>query len=201
MLLRKKEEIEAWLNKYDIKYYTLINSEEYGYIVNVNEGVDLFNKKLTNIKVKFNEIKGDFNCSNNELVSLKGCPEIINGNFACKRNNLKNLKNGPKMINGGYWCQENNLISLEGISSEINDYFNCSYNKLDIQELQKLCNIKYLIEVSLFNNLKLGDFQKIKFINEIQETVEMLKIKEDKENLLNLINQDYLNNKQNINKI
>ena len=37
MLLRKKEEIEDWLNEYKIKNYKLIENEEYGYIVNIND--------------------------------------------------------------------------------------------------------------------------------------------------------------------
>ena len=86
MLLRKKEEIESWLNKYNIKDYKLIEDEKYSYVVNVNSCVHLFKKKLKNIKVKFNEINGYFNCNMNELKSLEGCPNIVNGSFYCSRN-------------------------------------------------------------------------------------------------------------------
>ena len=67
MLLKEKQEIEQWLNKYDIKNYELIDNKEYGYVVNVNESVNLTKKKIKKIEVKFNEINGDFNCSNNKL--------------------------------------------------------------------------------------------------------------------------------------
>ena len=60
MLLRKKEEIEAWLNQYYIKNYKLIEDKNYGYIVNVNDHVNIAYKNIIKIKVKFNQINGDF---------------------------------------------------------------------------------------------------------------------------------------------
>lgn len=39
MLLKNKVEIEKWLNQYNVKKYELIEDEEYGYVVNVNEHV------------------------------------------------------------------------------------------------------------------------------------------------------------------
>ena len=65
MLLKEKEEIEAWLNQYKIQNYELKKDKEYGYVVNVNNNVDLTNKNLKNIDVKFNEINGYFDCSHN----------------------------------------------------------------------------------------------------------------------------------------
>ena len=91
MLLIKKEQIELWLNQYDIDNYELVEDQEYGYVVNVNNTVDFFNMELLDIEIKFNEINGDFCCSNNYLDFLKGCPEIVRGNFDCSHNDLKSL--------------------------------------------------------------------------------------------------------------
>ena len=45
--------------------------------MNVNKSVFLNNKKLTSIDIKFNQINGSFNCSNNNLETLEGCPKIV----------------------------------------------------------------------------------------------------------------------------
>ena len=58
MLLRTKEEIQDWLSQYKINNYELIKDEEYGYVVNINDNVDLHCCELKNIEIKFNEING-----------------------------------------------------------------------------------------------------------------------------------------------
>ena len=80
-MLKDKVSIKKWLNQYNVKGYDLIESEKYGYVVNVSENVYLSRKGLTSIDVKFNKIEGDFDCSDNDLKSLEGCPEIVDGNF------------------------------------------------------------------------------------------------------------------------
>ena len=114
MLLIKKEEIETWLNKYEITNYELIKDKNYGYVVNVNRNVSLFNYDLENIKVKFNKIKGNFDCSDNRLISLEGCPKEIKHDFFCNNNILKSLKGGPAIVYGCFDCGNNKLTSLEG---------------------------------------------------------------------------------------
>ena len=59
-------------------------------------------KLIQKVKIKFNKIKGYFNCSWNNLKTLKtleGCPEIIEGDFYCEKNNLniEELKYLPKL--------------------------------------------------------------------------------------------------------
>ena len=49
MLLREKKEIKNWLNQYGIENYKLIENEEYGYVVNCFDDVDLYEKKLKKI--------------------------------------------------------------------------------------------------------------------------------------------------------
>lgn len=110
MLLRKKEEIETWLNQYHIKNYELIEDEEYDYVVNVNTTVDLFNKNLKSINVKFNEVNGNFDCSHNDLISLEGCPEIVKNSFNCKNNVLETLNGCPKIVNDDYYCNNSHFL-------------------------------------------------------------------------------------------
>ena len=130
MLLKKKEEIEAWLNLYKINDYELIEDKKCGYIVNVNEDVDLYDKELNNIDITFNKIEGDFICNNNKFKSLKGFPKIVNGNLDCSHNELETLEGCPKIVKGDFDCSYNKLISLKSFPKKLNGSFFGSYNNL-----------------------------------------------------------------------
>ncbi len=110
-MLKTKEETIAWLDKYGVENYT-INDD---LTVDVAGGVLLNKKELTAIDVKFNLVQGHFNCSNNKLSSLEGCPEKINGNFDCSKNLLNSLEFGPKKISGGYTFSESDINNFEFI--------------------------------------------------------------------------------------
>ena len=129
MLLKKKQNIEAWLSKYKINNYELIEDEHYGYVVNINGYVNLSNQRLKSIDVKFNIVKESFNCAWNELTTLEGCPNIIEGNFKCNNNKIKYLLGGPKLVKGNYICSNNELKSLEDCPDVLNNLF-CKNNKL-----------------------------------------------------------------------
>ena len=84
-------------------------------------------------------IKGDFDCSHNQLTSLEGCPEKIGGSFYCFENQLTSLEGCPRKIDGTFDCSENQLISLEGCPKEVGGDFNCYENS---KELLKPNNLK-----------------------------------------------------------
>ena len=79
MMLQSKSEIAAWLDKYNIENYT-INDD---LTVDVAGNVDLYYNKLATIPIQFGKVTGWFDCSNNKLTSLEGCPSIIRGEFYC----------------------------------------------------------------------------------------------------------------------
>ena len=154
MLLRKKEDIKNWLDSNNVENYEIIEDEEYGYVVNVNDNVNLNHKGLESIDVKFNEINGNFLCSNNRLKTLEGCPKIVNGKFACIRNELKTLEYGPEVIGENYFCANNLLISLKGAPNIINGNFDCSNNLFKTLEyLPKKIGNLYIVN-SLIENLE-----------------------------------------------
>ena len=67
MKFKTKEEIKTWLDKYEIKNYTISDD----LTVEVNGGVDLSNKSLKEIPFKFKKINGFFDCSyNNQKIHL-----------------------------------------------------------------------------------------------------------------------------------
>ena len=81
-----KQNIINWLEKHAVKSYTLVPDEQYGFIVNVIGDVDLSDRNLLNIPVKFSEVTGIFNCSDNKLISLEFCPHKVGGIFNCSYN-------------------------------------------------------------------------------------------------------------------
>ncbi len=64
--------------------------------VDVDGDVTMSGMNLTEIPVKFGRVEGCFGCSDNNLTTLKNCPDFISGNFYCYDNPLtdyfKNLK-------------------------------------------------------------------------------------------------------------
>ena len=75
-------------------------------------------------------INGGFDCSYNQLTSLKCSPHIIRGSFICNNNQLTSLKCSPKEVTDSFICYDNHLISLEGAPTEVGGGFFCGKNKL-----------------------------------------------------------------------
>lgn len=123
--LQTKREIMIWLNANEIRNYT-VNDDltvdiEYG-------GADLKNNNYGVIPVQFNKVVGLFNCSNNQLKSLKGCPLIMDGHLNCYNNLLTNLKDLPKKVNGYIYCSENPLKNIDNMECDFTKDFYHSYS-------------------------------------------------------------------------
>jgi hypothetical protein len=69
--------------------------------------------------IKFGQVNGEFDISNNDLESLEGCPRKVIGDFSCSANYLNSLQGGPEKVEGKYLCANNKLFNLEGIASDI----------------------------------------------------------------------------------
>jgi hypothetical protein len=91
--------------QYGITNYT-INSDG---SIDVNGGVDLYDKGLTELPLRFNRVTGDFDCSRNNLTSLNGSPRWIGGWFSCQYNQLTSLEFSPDYIGGFFDCTGNKL--------------------------------------------------------------------------------------------
>jgi len=114
------------IEKYQIENYTFNDD----FSIDVNGNVDLDNKDLTKLPIKFRNVSGYFFCSSNKLTSLEGCPETVVGGFYCSDNNLTSLEGGPKTVGGDSNFRNNNLTSLLGSPETVGGYFDCSYNEL-----------------------------------------------------------------------
>ena len=60
--------------KYGIENYT-VNPDG---SIDVYGSVDLYDCNITELPLRFNKVTGSFDCGNNNLTSLKGCPRWIN---------------------------------------------------------------------------------------------------------------------------
>jgi hypothetical protein len=133
--------IESQCNKFNITNWTK-NPDG---TIDVEGNVNLSEKGLDKLPLKFGKVSGDFNCSNNQLftlegsprevggsfycrvnklTTLEGAPEEVGGNFMCSHNELTSLVGSPKIVVGGFCCQSNKLITLEGAPKEIGFGFN-----------------------------------------------------------------------------
>ena len=102
--------------------------------VDVTGFVNLANKKLTRLPVKFGKVDGYFDCGNNQLTSLEGAPHAVGGNFFCNSNLVTSLEGTPHTVGGGFSCASNQLTSLEGVHKiikKINGMMNLRGNPIE----------------------------------------------------------------------
>jgi len=105
---------------------------KFGY---VNGDFDCSNNELISLEGAPRKVEGLFNCANNKLTSLEGAPRKVD-NFNCSGNLLTSLEGGPDIVcRGGYKCSKNNLTSLKGLARATGESYrgleiDCSGNKL-----------------------------------------------------------------------
>ena len=119
-------EVEKWLREQGISNYT-ISEDLY---VSVQGSVNL-NGKLNGQKlpVKFKQVDGYFDISNNNITTLEGCPKTVSRDFNCSRNKLTSLFDCPAEV-GEFDCSHNLLKTLSYAPKEVKGSFDCSYNEL-----------------------------------------------------------------------
>eukprot|EP00792_Barthelona_sp_PAP020_P000406 TRINITY_DN10638_c0_g1_i1.p1 TRINITY_DN10638_c0_g1~~TRINITY_DN10638_c0_g1_i1.p1 ORF type:complete len:346 (+),score=57.39 TRINITY_DN10638_c0_g1_i1:51-1088(+) len=91
--LTDKDDIKKWLAKHGVKDYHILKDNS----VKVQGDVNL-SKKLENLSklpLRFHEVSGEFDISDNVLTTLDGCPKRVGGNFLAYKNELTTLKGGP----------------------------------------------------------------------------------------------------------
>ena len=146
---QRRNEIEKWLKEYDIEKYT-INDD---FTIDVDGNVNLFRKNLKELPdyIQFGVVRGNFVYTDNNLISLRGCPrevgksfycdinkltslegapEKVGEKFDCNYNQLTSLEGAPEKVGTGFWCIHNNLTSLVGAPKEVGESFYCTHNKL-----------------------------------------------------------------------
>ena len=65
-------------------------------------------------------VEGDFDCSENDLLSLKGSPKKVGGSYFCSFNKLKDLVGASKEVGRKFFCGNNdNLESFDGLPEKV----------------------------------------------------------------------------------
>jgi hypothetical protein len=120
-----KEDIDLICKKFGIENYTINEGS-----IDIDGDVDLYDKGLTKIPLKFGKVSGDFSCSFNQLKSLSGAPLSVGGDFYCRDNQLISLEGAPLSVGGDFYCSSNQLKSLEGSPLSVGGNFSCGDNQL-----------------------------------------------------------------------
>ncbi|MFA7090968.1 MAG: hypothetical protein WC149_03850 [Arcobacteraceae bacterium] len=126
--LTNKQDISKWLDKYNVKNYRILDDMS----VNVDGHVRLADRlaNLSKLPLSFNEVEGDFDISDNELISLEGSPRKVGGNFLAFKNEISSLRGGPKEVGKSFIVLRNNITTLEYSPSIVKEDFICSHNPL-----------------------------------------------------------------------
>lgn len=120
------DEIAAICSGYSIHNWTLNKDGS----IDVDGDVNICDRSLFKIPLRFRNVTGGFNCIYNELTSLEGSPISVSGDFYCNNNKLTSLKGCPVSVGGSFHCYNNNLKSLKGCPKSIGSYFDCGNNDI-----------------------------------------------------------------------
>ena len=100
-------------------------------LVDVKGTFDCSHENLTDFKgVRFGHVSKNFECDNNNLVSLDGAPRIVGRDFFGWDNNLTSLEGAPQRVGGDFYCSNNNLSSLKFAPASVGKDFICDKNEL-----------------------------------------------------------------------
>jgi hypothetical protein len=131
-LIADESEIHSICKEYGIENYTINGDGS----IDVDGSVDLNDKGLIKLPLKFSRVSGDFYCSYkffssvDKLKNLEGAPEYVGGGFTCRYNKLTSLESAPKEVGSDFSCSNNELTSLSGAPLSVGGNFYCSYNEL-----------------------------------------------------------------------
>lgn len=129
--LKDKDSIVSWLKKHNISNYHIKEDKYYHYAVDVFTDVDLTKKSLEFIPIKFSFVRGNFDCSHNNLSTLLGAPDKVGENFYCMNNNLTSLFASPNTVVGQFVCSHNKIENLDHFPQHIGKCICLSHNALD----------------------------------------------------------------------
>jgi len=123
-LFESEKSIHDICREYRITNYTINDDGS----IDVDGNVNLSDRELTKLPLKFRNVSGYFYCSDNELTSLEGSPISVGRDFYCYRNELTSLEGSPSSVGGHFWCDNNKLTSLEGCPRSVGGGFSCLSN-------------------------------------------------------------------------
>lgn len=157
-------DIDSICKQYGIQNYTINDDGS----IDVNGSVNLSNRGLTIIPLKFNNVSGDFDINGNKLVTLEGSPQTIGRNLFSSENLLTSLKGCPSSIGDGFYCVDNKLVTLEYYPETITGDFDCYGNP--IYEIYRIFNDYIKFKNSLdYNYIRGNSIDKNRFKEALDE--------------------------------
>lgn len=177
----RKDYIDMICKKYNIHNYT-INSDM---SIDVDGNVDISNKNLSKLPLKFSVVDGIFDCSNNNLLNFIGIPK------RCKRLCLSNT--GLNDMNVFKYIYDIETISFSNNEKLVSfDGCNVPVTKLDFYSTP-LYNLIYILMCDLFNfDYKHSRFSYSERLTKYYEYLEDLKYRMDEFDLINKNNIDLI---------
>ena len=132
------------LIKQDGKYYDLYHLPR-GFVIKGD--LDLSDMGLTELPdLSAVTVRGNFDCGNNNLTSLKGAPQSVGGGVYCMHNLLMTLEGAPQRVDGNFYCEDNyRLTTLGDVRLNIGGEF-ISDNKFLQQEYESMKQSKTVDE-------------------------------------------------------
>ena len=99
-----KVEIESWCEEMGIEDYTINSQGE----IDVRGDVHLDYRDFKELPYKFGTVTGFFNVGDNQnLISLKNCPDKVNEYFRCSYcPKLESLEGCPKFVKELFYCSD-----------------------------------------------------------------------------------------------
>ena len=141
-----KKEIDRLLTKH-FNIHGEIEYHDDGSI-SVDGDVNLTNKYITHLPVKFRKVSGYFHCDYTNITSLEGSPQDVGRYFSCSDTKIISLKGGPKKVGGHFSCYGTKITSLEGAPEFVGGEFYCEntpfYDQLVVDENTQISAVKYL---------------------------------------------------------
>jgi len=164
-LFENFKDIDSICKELGIRNYT-INPDG---SIDVQGDVDISDKGLKELPLKFNDVSGSFYCPDNQLVSLEGAPQSVGKDFYCHNNKLVNLEGAPQSVGGHFSCSYNQLTSLQGAPQSVGGDFYCHNNKLVSLEgaPQSVGGVFYCDNNPVYAVWKLfKDYSKVELLND-----------------------------------
>ena len=139
---------------------TFVSEDKEGFTINFGKITGYFNCSnldLISLKGAPQEVRGDFYCSGCEyLTSLEGAPKKVSRCFTCSGCNvLTSLKGAPKEVGGAFYCLYcRHLNSLKGAPKKVGGDFNCygCAGKFTIEDVKKVSNVRGEIKCWKWNH-------------------------------------------------
>jgi len=126
-----REEVVEVCIKFEIINYTINDDLS----IDVDGDVDMANKGISSLPIKFGKVSGDFACeSNYQFFTLEGCPYEVGGSFSCNTNELFSLRGCPKIIGIDFDCGYCPIDSLEGCPETVGGNFYCEHSGIESLE-------------------------------------------------------------------